>query len=136
MILENWNGACSVHLSSLPAESEISDSHESRVWLQAATRALENLPEAVEPLQATLDASLPKWQYSVGFEAVRCMHAEVCRLLIRRRLPSLSGPQWVALVDECMQWERTVCCILLLDQRNFAVSLSNCLNRGGYSSPL
>ena len=80
------------------------------MWLQAATRALESLPEAVEPLQATLDASLPECQYSVGFEAVRCMHAEVCRLLIRRRLPSLSGQQWVALVDECMQWERTVCC--------------------------
>lgn len=79
-----------------------------RLWLQAATRALESLPEAVEPLQATLDASLPEWQYSVGFEAVRCMHAEVCRLLIRRRLSSLSGPQWVALVDECMQWERMV----------------------------
>lgn len=94
------------------------------MWLQAATRALENLPEAVEPLQATLDASLPDWQYSVGFEAVRCMHAEVCRLLIRRRLPSLSGPQWVALVDECMHWERTVRCRAIPASQNLCASRS------------
>jgi hypothetical protein len=89
--------------------------------LQAATRSLEHLAEAVDPLQATIDASLPEWQYSVGFEAVRCMHAEVCKLLIRRRLPTLSGQQWVDLVDECMQWERQVCSLRFLCLKLFAI---------------
>ena len=81
--------------------------------MQAASHALEQLPEAVEGLQATLDASLPEWQYSVGFEAVRSMHAEVCRALLRSRLPSVSGEHWLSLVDDCIQWERTVCYLCL-----------------------
>jgi hypothetical protein len=79
-----------------------------RAKVQAAALALEKLPEAVEGLQATLDAALSEWQYSVGLEAVRSMHAAVCRDLLERRLTGLSGQQWVAMADECMQWERMV----------------------------
>lgn len=77
---------------------------------QGATRALENVPEAIEGLQATVDAVLPQRSYAVVLEAARSMHAGVCELLLERRLPQLPAEQWVPLADACMAWERTVRC--------------------------
>lgn len=71
-------------------------------------RALENVPEAVEGLQATVDAAVPQRGYAVVLEVSRSMHAGVCELLLERRLPQLPAEQWVPLADACVAWERSV----------------------------
>lgn len=78
--------------------------------LQGATRALENVPEAVEGLQATVDAALPQRSYAIILEVARSMHAGVCELLLQRRLPLLPAEHWQPLADACVAWERSVRC--------------------------
>lgn len=78
--------------------------------VQGATRALENVPEAVEGLQATVDAALPQHNYALVLEVARSMHAGVCELLLQHRLPQLPAAQWVPLADACISWERSVRC--------------------------
>lgn len=76
--------------------------------MQGATRALENVPEAVEGLQATVDAALPHRSYALVLEVARSMHAGVCELLLEHRLSQLPAAQWVPLADACVSWERSV----------------------------